>query len=338
MSRETYAYGRHQFGELTLPAGAGPGRSVPVAVLVHGGSWLAEYDLGPLRPAAEDLAGRGWAAWNVEYRRLGRDSGGGWPQTLDDVSAAVDHLGVLVADGAPLDLDRVVLIGHSAGGHLALLDAARDPQDRAVALRAAVGLAPLTDLAAAHARGGGETIEAFLGGTPAERPDVYAAASPTAHLSSRVPRLLVHGDRDAHVPSEKSVEYVRSARRSGDDADLRLLSGLDHFEVVDPASSAWGAVVEYLSAIVAPKDPGPPEIERPDQPVFCPSGDADGFDTRDLLGLSVSDAEALAGRYDSTVRVVVRDGRGLPRRRDRRPHRINVAETDGWVVAVRGIG
>jgi acetyl esterase/lipase len=340
MSRETYAYGRHrhQFGELTLPDGVGPDAPVPVAVLVHGGSWLAEYDLGQLRPAAEDLAGRGWAAWNIEYRRLGGDSGGGWPQTLHDVSAAVDHLEVLVADGAPLDLGRVVLIGHSAGGHLALLDAARDLQSRAVELRAAVGIAPLTDLAAAHARGGGATIEALLGGTPTERPEVYAAASPTPHLPSRVPRLLVHGDRDAHVPAEMSVEYVRSARRGGDAADLRLLPGLDHFEVVYPASSAWAAVVEYLAASVAPKDPGPPEIEWPEQPVPCPSGDPDGFDTRELLGLGVADAEALAERHDCTLRVVVRDGRGLPRRRDRRPYRINVAETDGWVVGLRGIG
>lgn len=198
MPVETHAYGTHphQFGELTLPATATPDRPAPVAVLVHGGTWLAEYDLDRLRPAAADLASRGWAAWNVEYRRLGADSGGGWPQTLEDVSAAVDHLANLVADGVPLDLGRVVSIGHSAGGHLSLLDAARDPATAAVRLRAAVAMAPLTDLPRAHALGGGETIEAFLGGTPEDRAAEYAAASPVTHVPLGVPQLVVHGDRE----------------------------------------------------------------------------------------------------------------------------------------------
>lgn len=261
MSVKTHAYGphRHQFGELTLPAAAAPEGPVPVAVLVHGGSWLAEYDLDRLRPLAADLAGRGWAAWNVEYRRLGPDSGGGWPQTLQDVSAAVDHLAALVADGAPLDLGRVVSIGHSAGGHLALLDAARDPGTVAVRLRAVVGLAPLTDLPRAHALGDGETIEAFLGGTPDARTEAYAAASPVTHLPIGVPQLIVHGDRDDHVPLDMAAAYVAAARDAGDDAELQVCAEHDHFAVVEPGAAAWGAVRTYLETVgVAEADRGAP--------------------------------------------------------------------------------
>lgn len=252
MHATTHAYGPHrdQVGELTLPAASEGDGPAPVAVLVHGGSWLAEYDLDRLRPLAADLAARGWAAWNVEYRRLGAGSGGGWPQTLRDVSAATDHLAALVADGVPLDLDRVATVGHSAGGHLALLDAARGRGDRPFGLRAVVGLAPLTDLSRAHAAGGGETIEAFLGGPPAERAAAYAAASPITHLPLGVPQLLVHGDRDEHVDAGSAAAYVDAARAAGDDATFDPHADHDHFRVADDDSAAWAAVRTFLGTAV----------------------------------------------------------------------------------------
>src|SRR5205085_5559980 len=110
LSHAHHAYGdkRSQYGELFLPNGGGP---FPVAVVIHGGFWRAQYGRKLMRPLCEDLRGRGWAAWNLEYRRLGRLSGGGWPTTFDDLDAAIDHLRVL---DAPLDLSRVVTIGHSA--------------------------------------------------------------------------------------------------------------------------------------------------------------------------------------------------------------------------------
>ncbi|HWT24585.1 MAG TPA: alpha/beta hydrolase, partial [Solirubrobacteraceae bacterium] len=120
--REHHAYGRarSQVGELFVPGGGGPR---PVAVVFHGGFWRAQYGRRLTRAICEDLAGRGWAAWNVEYRRLGRLSGGGWPRTLEDAAAAVDHLADIPR--VELDLDRVVAIGHSAGGQLAAWVAAR---------------------------------------------------------------------------------------------------------------------------------------------------------------------------------------------------------------------
>ena len=118
--RHFYGERGDQFGELTRPQGREP--PWPVAVLIHGGYWRAKYDLRLQDPLVPDLAGRGWAVWNLEYRRLGWRSRGGWPATFEDVAAGIDHLGRV---DAPLDLARVVAIGHSAGGHLALWAAAR---------------------------------------------------------------------------------------------------------------------------------------------------------------------------------------------------------------------
>lgn len=247
----SYGAHPHQFGELTLPAGAAADHPVPVAVLAHGGFWLAEHGLERMRPLAADLAARGWAAWNVEYRRLGEGSDGGWPQTADDVSAAIDRLAGLVADGAPLDLGRVVSIGHSAGGHLTLLDAARDPQAVAVRVGATVGLAPLTDVVHAHGLGGGvEVIEAFLGGAPDARAAAYAAASPVTRVPLGVPQLVVQGERDEMVPPDMVVAYVDAARAAGDDVRLDLRAADGHFDLIEPDSAAWAAVVAYLEVAV----------------------------------------------------------------------------------------
>ena len=118
--RIAYGPGPQQFGELRLPDGAGPH---PVVIVVHGGCWLAEYDLGYMSSLAAALTADGVATWSIEYRRVG-DDGGGWPGTFDDVGAAADHLREIAAEHE-LDLERVVAVGHSAGGHLALWLAAR---------------------------------------------------------------------------------------------------------------------------------------------------------------------------------------------------------------------
>lgn len=235
----TYGPHRHQFCELALPEGDGPH---PVAVLVHGGFWRERYGLDLMDALAADLVARGWATWNVEYRRLG-DSGGGVPRTTDDVAAAIDALGD--AD-APLDLERVVAVGHSAGGHLALWAAGR--AGARVPLAAAVGQAPVCDLQTAfRMRLSDGVVEEFVGGAPDAVPERYAAADPLARLPAGVPQLLVHGEADDIVPAVLSRRYVKAARAAGDHATLVLRSADGHFEHIEPGSAAWEAVVQWLA-------------------------------------------------------------------------------------------
>jgi len=228
-----------QFAELTRPDGDDP---VPVAVIIHGGFWRAKWDLALGRPLADTLPSRGWAAWNVEYRRVG--NGGGYPVTLDDVAAAIDALAD-VAAAARLDLERVVTIGHSAGGQLAAWAATR--QDPLVRVSGVVAQAGVLDLRqAAQDRLGDGACEAFLDGLPATVPDRYVKASPIEQLPLGVPSLCVHGQADDVVPVSQSERFVEAARVAGDDAELALVDG-DHFVVIDPSSDAWRAVLNWLA-------------------------------------------------------------------------------------------
>ena len=221
-SRHNYGDDPAQFAELT---GEGP-----VAVLIHGGFWRDRFDRTLMHPLVDDLAARGWAAWNIEYRRLG--SGGGVPETLDDVAAAIDHLAEL--DG--LDLSRVVTIGHSAGGHLAAWAATRE--DPGVAVTAVVSQAGVLDVRRAWELGLSDDVaQEFLRG------DIENArlASPIERLPLGVPALLVHGGRDDNVPVEISERF---ARASG--ATLVVEPDEDHFGHLDPQNPMWQAVVKWL--------------------------------------------------------------------------------------------
>jgi acetyl esterase/lipase len=247
-------YGGHpsQFGELTLPAGPLRG----VAVVVHGGFWRQRYGLELGRPLAADLARAGLAAWNVEYRRVGGD--GGWPATFEDVAAALDLLAgpVQEAAGGRLPLDRVVAVGHSAGGQLATWLAARPGlatsapgAGPAVRLRGAVSQAGVLDLVdAAQRRVGSGAVEDLLGGHPAAVPDRYALASPMERLPIGVPVVCVHGTADANVPIRQSERFVAAARGA---AELVRLHGADHFAVIDPAADGWRVCRDALERLLA---------------------------------------------------------------------------------------
>ncbi len=256
MSATRHVYGDHphQFADLYLPADHG-GAPLPVAVVVHGGFWMtANGGADRMVGVCEDLAARGWAAWNVEYRRLGDGGGGGWPQTADDVARAIDHLAQL-PDDVPLDLARVVSIGHSAGGHLTLLEAVRE--DAAVRVVAAVAQAPLTDVQLAHELGAGvPIIEAFMGGAPADRADEYTAASPVRRLPLGVPLLVVHGDADEMVPPAMVCDYVAAAKAAGDEVTFDLRPGEGHFDHLDPSSPAWAAAAQWLTTRFGAASPG----------------------------------------------------------------------------------
>jgi acetyl esterase/lipase len=246
---EAYGRGADRFGELWRPGGEGPW---PVVALLHGGFWRARRTLELMRPLAADLAGRGFAVWNLEYRRVGQP-GGGWPGTCEDVAAGLDHLDRL-AGRAPLDLDRLVVAGHSAGGHLALWSAARaglpagapgaGPRLRP---RLVVSLAGICDLRAGAADGIGEgAVVEFLGAAPDQVPDRYRLASPRARLPLGVRQLLVHGDADTRVPPDQSRTYAAAAAAAGDPVELVELAGVDHMAVIDPVSPAWAEVTRRL--------------------------------------------------------------------------------------------
>ena len=230
-----------QVAELHLPRGRGP---FPVAVVLHGGYWQTRYGKLVTRPVALDLAGRGWAAWNLEYRRLGaaRGGGGGWPMTFEDVARGIDALAAL---DAPVDLSRVVLIGHSAGGQLALWAARRAELPPgavgtapAVTPAAVVALAPVTDLVRARVH-----AEQLLGGTAEQHPDRWAQADPVRAGRPPVPALVVHPTGDETVPVARSRTY---AERTG----VELVeTGGAHRDPIDPTSAAWQAAVAWLEQV-----------------------------------------------------------------------------------------
>lgn len=208
----------------------------PVVVLLHGGFWRDAYERDLMEPLAVDLAGRGWASWNVEFRRVG--SGGGVPETLDDVDAALDYLRDV---DAPLDLERVAAVGHSSGGQLALY-AAKHPL-----VSAAVALAGVCDLAEANRRRmSGDAAGDFVGGSPEEFPDAYDRADPMRRVPTGVPQLLVHGDADRSVPIDLSRRYAERAAESGDQCTLDELAGVDHFALTDPTHPSWASAVGWL--------------------------------------------------------------------------------------------
>ena len=246
------AYGDHpdQVGNLHLPLGEGPW---PTVVLIHGGFWKWGWDRTLMTPLARDLAARGFAAWNIEYRRVGQE-GGGWPGTFEDVAAAADAL----AEIESADASRVVTIGHSAGGHLAVWLAARHrlPPGVPGALprvrpRAAVSQAGIVDLArGADDRLGDGACVALLGGSPGEVPERYAAASPASLLPLGVPVLLVHGGRDDIVPPSQSRDYADAARVAGDSVELGEAAEADHFDVIEPDHELWSLTCRWLERVV----------------------------------------------------------------------------------------
>ncbi len=223
-----------------------------MAVLIHGGFWRARYDLRLEDRLVADLAGRGWAVWNLEYRRLGWRSRGGWPGTLEDVATGIDHLGRL---DAPLDTSRVVAIGHSAGGQLALWAAARPGlpagapgAEPSVRLAGAVSQAGVVDLREAARLGlSRRAAESLLGGPPAKLPQRYDLASPIERLPLNLPQLLVHGAADEVVPIDLARGYARRAAEGGDPCELVELPGVGHDEHLDPDTVAWRAVTTWLA-------------------------------------------------------------------------------------------
>lgn len=240
--RQTYGADPSQYGVLYLPDGEPRG----VVVVMHGGFWLAEYDLSYGEALATSLAEKGWAAWNLEYRRVG--NGGGDPQTFDDIDAGIDKLADLAAEGG-LDLTTVVAMGHSAGGQLATWAASRGRFDQwqgRVSLTHVIAQAGVLDLRAAAREGLGQgAVRRFLGHEPTA---ADAPLDPIQQVPLDVPVWCVHGSGDTNVPISQSQSYVATATDAGATAELVRVDG-DHFVVIDTGSAAWDRQLEILDAI-----------------------------------------------------------------------------------------
>jgi acetyl esterase/lipase len=253
--RIPYGTDREQFGDLRIPVGAGPH---PVVVVAHGGWWRSAFDLTYAGHMCEALTADGYATWNIEYRRVGQP-GGGYPGTLHDVTAALGALRSL-ATGYDLDLSRIVVTGHSAGGHIAAWLAAKGTRPELNAFGSApriVGAVPVAGVLDLDRTSelrvesdGAVPVHDFLGATYDEAPATYAIASPARLLPTGVPVIVIHGDADANVPLELSQRYVERARAAGDPAELVVLPGVDHFEPFDPGTPAGARVRAAIRTLI----------------------------------------------------------------------------------------
>ena len=253
-ARLPYGLDQYQFGDLRLPSTPPPH---PVVVGIHGGYYRAMYGLDYYGPLCESLRGIGIATWNMEYRRLGND-GGGWPGTFLDVAHGTDYLRK-IASHYGLDLARVVTLGHSAGGHLALWTAARphiQPSDTLhmadpLPIKAAISLAGVLDTRRAwELRLSSNVTEELLGGTPATEPERYASASPYELLPLGLPQALIHGTADTAVPLEMALRYYEAAQAKGDPVTLLTPQDAGHFEIVDPRTPAWTQVMQVIRQLL----------------------------------------------------------------------------------------
>lgn len=246
--RETFRYGPDALQFATLLR-ARSSKALGVVVIVHGGYWRSEW--GSVRdttPIAADLAGRGYHAWNVEYR--GVDAGGGWPGTFADVAAGID----LLATVPDLDLPPVVYLGHSAGGLLSLWAASRTARTSSsvgaapkVQPTCVIALAGVLDLsAAAKSSSGSKPTLDLMGGTPEQAPDRYRATDPILRLPLGIPSVAVHSRSDEEIPFAYSERFVAAATSLGDHAELVEVGG-GHFDMVDPSSAVWARTLQVLA-------------------------------------------------------------------------------------------
>ncbi len=255
--RIAYGPGAHQFGELWLPEGPGPH---PLVIMIHGGCWLASLPGLELQDLTSgDLRARGFAVWNLEYARIGHDTGG-WPGTFLDISAGVDHVRRLADDHA-IDLNRMVLTGHSAGGHLAVWAAARGriahgplAVDAPLPVAGVIALAGIPDLEAFAADGPGrcgepDTVMSLAGADRGS--DRFADTSPARLLPLGVAQVVISGELDAIIPPALGTRYARTAQAAGDPVREIVVPEAGHFELIDPAAPAWAVIVGEIERLLA---------------------------------------------------------------------------------------
>ena len=253
--RVPYGSDPNQIAELRFPNGKEP---FPLLFVVHGGFWRSAYDLSHIGHLCAAFTSRGIITCNIEYRRIG-NPGGGWPGTFQDISIATRNILREMSKDSRFDQTRTAIIGHSAGGHLALWLAGSHRiskgsplhNDQKQIITSAISLAGVSDLRQAwKTRLGHGTVTRLMGGTPDKHPDRYNAGSPIDLLPTGARQVLVHGADDDTVPVSQSEVFVQRAEKLGDRPTLVKLDGMGHYELIDPESEAWPAVARAVLSLL----------------------------------------------------------------------------------------
>ncbi len=235
-----------QYADLYMPDDPSPYQKdvgIPCIMLIHGGFWKEKYDSDLMKPIALDLAEAGVAAWNIEFKRWSEDDDGVWMDTLSDVMRAWGQLALLPG----IDITRSMILGHSAGGQLALILASKAERKPWLA----IAQAPITDLVASdHAKlsDDGDAVRRWLGCSPEENPKLWSQLNPVDNPPIS-PVLIIHGEQDDEVPPEQSETYTRVMNAKGADVQKLWLPG-DHYSIIDVASDDWlvqlNAILDWL--------------------------------------------------------------------------------------------
>lgn len=233
-ARLSYGTDPNQFGDLRLPKPRGPS---PLLMNIHGGFWRAKYDLAHAGHLCAALTAKGIATWNIEYRRVG-NPGGGWPGTFEDIRSAYRYLPQLVKR-YNLDPARILVMGHSAGGQLAVCLAAHEPS-----LKRVISLAGVLDLQQAWEKHlSNNAVVEFLGGKPAELPEHYHEADPMQlSIGHDTRQTIIQGAADDVVPPDFSRQYAEQKKKRGESVEYVEIAAAGHFDLIDPNSAAWPKV------------------------------------------------------------------------------------------------
>lgn len=239
------------WGDLYLPPGEHAEDTVPLVVLIHGGSWASQLGAEVMDTYARDLVERGMAVYNIEYRRVG--SGGGWPTTFSDVAGALDHVVEIDRQYPELTTDDELVVGHSAGAQLAMWAGTRHAlDDDEVGSKPAfrptrvISLAGPLDMiyAATH---GDDRIVTVLGGTPDRVPERYTSVDPIQNIDPDVPVVAIHGTADTMVAPANSERYIAAVKEAGGIGGLTLADGEDHVSVVSGDSPWYGRILDIIT-------------------------------------------------------------------------------------------
>jgi acetyl esterase/lipase len=240
-ARISYGSANQQFGDLRLPKTKG---LRPVVMNIHGGFWRNKYDLVHAGHLCAALVAKEVATWNLEYRRVG-DDGGGWPGTFRDIMDGYRFI-AQIADKYRLDRSHIVIVGHSAGGHLALCLAGHEPSiKRVISLAGVVDVQRAWDLHLSN-----NAVAELLGGPPQQVPEHYQEADPMRLAIPNAEQILVHGVVDDVVPVEFSRTYYEHKKQRGENVHLVEIEKAGHFEMIDPRSTAWAKIEEAIMTAI----------------------------------------------------------------------------------------